>query len=87
MQRYGFIRRMDSAGDVHSFRTIPMSDSCLRLFVDVQLGPPPGREGGGKKDTPAPRRDKHIVKKNANLPSQATFSLPGNLLKLFYEIV
>ena len=49
MQRYGFIRRMDSAGDVHSVRTIPMSDSCLRLFVDVQLGPPPGREGGGEK--------------------------------------
>ena len=61
MQRYGFIRRMDSAGDVHSVRTIPMSDSCLRLFVDVQLSPPPGREGG--KRYACPRRDKHIVKK------------------------
>ena len=85
MQRYGFIRRMDSAGDVHSFRTIPMSDSCLRLFVDVQLGPPPGREGGGKIRLP-PQGQAHR-EKNANLPSQAAFSLPGNLLKLFYEIV
>lgn len=85
MQRYGFIRRMNSAGDVHSVRTIPMSDSCLRLFVDVQLGPP-AWEGRGKRYA-CPRRDKHIVEKNANLPSQAAFSLPGNLLKLFYEIV
>ena len=61
MQRYGFIRRMNSAGDVHSVRTIPMSDSCLRLFVDVQLGPP-AWEGRGKRYA-CPRRDKHIVKK------------------------
>ena len=62
MQRYGFIRRMDSAGDVHSVRTIPMSDSCLRLFVDVQLGPPPGREGGGKIRLP-PQGQAHREKK------------------------
>ena len=47
-------------------------------------GRPPGREG--EKIRLPPQGQAHR-EKNANLPSQATFSLPGNLLKLFYEIV